>query len=567
MKIIRDTIHGDIEFQDHELRVIHTAEFQRLHGCRQLGLTYLVYPGAKHSRFEHVLGVMHVATRIANRLEGQKEFFQDSDAKRLKDILRLAALLHDIAHLPFGHTLEDEMPLITEHDAPSEATEPPRWRSMVSNVLEKSGNAEFTDSVIQVLGLIAASKDDKKLYDLVRDDNIEPQFLVLADIIGNTICADLLDYIRRDHLLTGIHAVYDDRIFQYFGVAPYDCGDKSYPRLIIRLVRNGRVRYDCLADLLDILKLRYNLSDKVLFHPKKCAADAMLIRAMADLHPDQAELESFLTKFSDDGLLDKHREHPLIEQLRSRKLFKPVFVCRREHIWSYNVTHDKDRLIQRLHADEAFRRGIEKKIETELGLPTEQTSVLIYCPQLSMTRKPVRVLVQWNDGTIRRLNGIPRADETFTHDQVDVLERMYDGLWKLYLFVRSDLRTRGHQIKEKFVEILKADAGFDATCDPAFANYLEKRLDYKMGRRLDDELERTEEYRKLTDEIRVKALSTCHERLPLGEFDEDYEDIEATTVASRVDESALSTQVRELIRSVLIELKSGRGNEPGLFKK
>src|SRR5437899_12144518 len=71
-KVIRDPVHGDISFSPAEMSVIHSPAFQRLHGCRQLGLTHLVYPGAKHSRFEHVLGVMHVATKILAGLKDGK---------------------------------------------------------------------------------------------------------------------------------------------------------------------------------------------------------------------------------------------------------------------------------------------------------------------------------------------------------------------------------------------------------------------------------------------------------------------------------------------------------------
>src|SRR5260370_10539247 len=87
MKIIRDNIHGDIEFRPEEMRLLHTAEFERLHGCRQLGLSHLVYPGAKHSRFEHVLGLMHVANEIAMRMREQGDFFPAS--KNAGECLRI----------------------------------------------------------------------------------------------------------------------------------------------------------------------------------------------------------------------------------------------------------------------------------------------------------------------------------------------------------------------------------------------------------------------------------------------------------------------------------------------
>jgi uncharacterized protein len=388
VKVFRDSIHGDIELAEHEMRVVHTPGFQRLHGCRQLGLTYLVYPAAKHSRFEHSLGVMHLATKIAQDLRylhnKKRVFGEGKRGNYLKDVLRLSALLHDIAHVPFGHTLEDEMPRIPEHDASSELDgSKSRMDSEVTAVLTESGNAKYIKPVLQTLRAINESKDDAKLYGSVNAGKIEAEFVVLADIIGNTICADLLDYIKRDHLMTGIRATYDDRIFRYFAVGKHPFNGQFYCRLIIRLVKNGRIRGDCLADLLDILKLRYNLSDKALYHPKKCAADAMLIHAAADLRLD----DRVLMELSDDGLLDRYRNDPLIKMLRRRKLFKPVFVCRLEHIHSYDeeTAEDKRTKIGMLRKDHTLRNKLEQKIVRDLGLPNDKPSVLIFCPDPRMS--------------------------------------------------------------------------------------------------------------------------------------------------------------------------------------
>jgi HD superfamily phosphohydrolase len=228
-------------------------------------------------------------------------FFTGAD-KELIRVLRFSALLHDMGHVPFGHTLEDEMPIITKHDRSTgnDGTKPSRMDRAVSEVLQESDNARYIEPVRQVLRAIAESKDDDRVYQSVREGRIKPEYLVLGDIIGNTICADLLDYIKRDHSMTGIRATYDSRIFRYFGVDEYN----GYRRVVIQLVKHGRMRNDALADLLDILKLRYNLSDKVLFHPKKCAADAMLIRASRQ---DDAALRAKLTEIIDTVLADPNR--------------------------------------------------------------------------------------------------------------------------------------------------------------------------------------------------------------------------------------------------------------------
>src|SRR5262245_61985034 len=97
---VRDPVHGMIQLTDHEWAAVDTACFQRLRGIRELARTDLVYPGATHTRFEHSIGVCHVATRIA----GAPNVRLGEDQTR---IVGLAALLHDLGHGPFSHVSED----------------------------------------------------------------------------------------------------------------------------------------------------------------------------------------------------------------------------------------------------------------------------------------------------------------------------------------------------------------------------------------------------------------------------------------------------------------------------
>ena len=95
---IRDPVYGFIQRFELEEKIIDSSVFQRLRGIKQLALANLVYPGALHTRFEHSLGVMHVAGKLSERL------IDDDETKRL---IRLAALLHDIGHGPFSHVSEN----------------------------------------------------------------------------------------------------------------------------------------------------------------------------------------------------------------------------------------------------------------------------------------------------------------------------------------------------------------------------------------------------------------------------------------------------------------------------
>src|SRR5256885_1837575 len=97
LKTITDTVHGTIRLDPLTLDLLETLELQRLNSIRQLGLTYLVFPGANHSRVEHCLGVGHVAGEMARALG-----LPDEERK----LVQAAGLLHDVGHGPFSHTLE-----------------------------------------------------------------------------------------------------------------------------------------------------------------------------------------------------------------------------------------------------------------------------------------------------------------------------------------------------------------------------------------------------------------------------------------------------------------------------
>src|SRR5438034_11747663 len=107
----RDPIHGFIRVDSKERLVVDSRQVQRLRHIHQLALTYLLYPGATHKRFEHSLGVMHLASRIFDVVTDPENIFDESvrrimpdeESKRYwKSVLRAAALCHDLGHLPFS---------------------------------------------------------------------------------------------------------------------------------------------------------------------------------------------------------------------------------------------------------------------------------------------------------------------------------------------------------------------------------------------------------------------------------------------------------------------------------
>ena len=117
---IRDPIHGFIKVLQDERKILDSKPIQRLRDIHQLGLTYLLYPSATHKRFEHSLGVMELATRVYDVITSpenilptlKKELAELEDPDKLRywrRVIRMAALCHDIGHLPFSHAVEKEV--------------------------------------------------------------------------------------------------------------------------------------------------------------------------------------------------------------------------------------------------------------------------------------------------------------------------------------------------------------------------------------------------------------------------------------------------------------------------
>lgn len=191
---IYDSVHGFIRFNEIESQLIDSFPFQRLHYIHQLGIAYLVYPGGTHSRFEHSLGVMELASRIFDKIT--EEFPLPEKGEYWRQIVRLAALCHDLGHLPFSHVAEKAL-------------------------LKKGGHEKWTLAVIEssylkplwdLLGtphakedLIKLSVGEKKMEELGLAPQFTPWERVLSEIItGDFFGADRIDYLVRDAQCTGV---------------------------------------------------------------------------------------------------------------------------------------------------------------------------------------------------------------------------------------------------------------------------------------------------------------------------------------------------------------------------
>src|SRR5262245_17022272 len=140
--VVRDPVHGDVYLSDEELRLLDTPQMQRLRGVRQLGTAYLVYPGAQHTRFEHSLGTMHLTSRQIAAVNQNRSLRPEGllgiapDEERM---LRAAALVHDVTHIPSGHNIEDVRGILDRHDSAERYQQALSPATDVGAALEKMG--------------------------------------------------------------------------------------------------------------------------------------------------------------------------------------------------------------------------------------------------------------------------------------------------------------------------------------------------------------------------------------------------------------------------------------------
>jgi uncharacterized protein len=199
---LRDPIHGFIKFDNLEKQLIDSGPYQRLREITQLAMSYEVYPGATHKRFEHCIGVMEVASRIFDALfQGRR--ISDSVADRISEelknlaywrsVVRIAALLHDVGHLPFSHAAEKELfPATWNHERMSEEI---IRNSELKGILSGPSPAVKVDDVVDI------AVDPKKR----KGTDLSPWKTILNEILtGNTFGADRIDYLLRDSWHIGV---------------------------------------------------------------------------------------------------------------------------------------------------------------------------------------------------------------------------------------------------------------------------------------------------------------------------------------------------------------------------
>ncbi len=325
---IMDPVHGFVRVKEPELAVIDTPTFQRLRLIRQLASAYLAYPGANHSRFEHSIGVMHVAGLSCSVLEEKGYMTQDETS-----MVRLGALMHDVGHGPFSHVLDE---LIHEKGGRSheDTTQNIVRRSEIADKLSSYGFSPKRMSELSV-----GKHTGKKKF--------------LNDIIAGSLSADLMDYLLRDSYYTGagFGKVTIERIIDSFEV---------YSNRLA-LQRDALYTFESLA------VARYEMFKAVYFHKTVRAAESMILRSfqLADEYiniSDTSNLQKYLSR-TDESVLHEilslkekgpaEKSKDLVKRYLARNLVKCVYeklIHRRERVTEkiLSARTMRDRLRQEL---------------------------------------------------------------------------------------------------------------------------------------------------------------------------------------------------------------------------
>ena len=554
--VIRDPVHGDVHITALERAIIDTDVLQRLKRIRQLAMVDFVYPGATHTRFLHSLGVLYVCNNMLlacnNTARNCERLAANGEARAVRIphyprlLARLVALLHDAAHVPFGHVFEREAHVFRK--GTDEWHDPWRWekvfglnselRGVVRRFLRKyltdsTGSGSFPngctaeqagDALLDEVGsVLRAKKDDEKddEKDEEKDDGKDKQtaaqrdvlylrYPFVYDIVSNTLCADLVDYLKRDMFFCGLPGDIGSRCLQYLGVVPVrstrtgnsngpwtvmkDAEEYAFPRRevgedtsLCRLALlpyryNERGGAACkpyvVVEAVDLVRRRKMLGEAAYFHKTKLCATSMLAAAAAvpdaGVHRGEdvwamsdddvlGKLAATDRDLSSDDLIDAGkrgaiRVGTLARKLRARHLFKPIF--RLEYhadtgdpvgrtLWQevYPYFRKPENRAELIDLLERIIHAAHHS-DTEFDPRRAFGSVSISCPDKRMQLKGLGmyVLEDPSDEELQTLEAA--AKKEWLKNEIRAIQTGHHDLWRLEVYVYCFIASETFRVIE-----------------------------------------------------------------------------------------------------------------------
>lgn len=278
---IKDPVQGSIILSAAEEAILDTHEFQRLRQIKQLGFAEYSFPGATHTRFLHSLGVMYLAGKAFDSIFQKYKFSTDSVRERLRNTLRLAALLHDVGHGPLSHTTEEVMPTVGALKIKAYGQ---RERGYAVAPERRATHEDYTIKIVtdselsiclgkvskEITGQHVACLIDRGLK--VSDDFFIDQGLdfrpILSQLVSSEMDVDRMDYLERDAYYCGTNYGRVEREWLIRNLTFHEQKGKMY----MALNRRALYTFD------DFLISRHHMYLMVYFHHKSIIFEEMLQR-------------------------------------------------------------------------------------------------------------------------------------------------------------------------------------------------------------------------------------------------------------------------------------------------
>ncbi|MEA3457177.1 MAG: HD domain-containing protein, partial [Candidatus Thermoplasmatota archaeon] len=336
-KTIRDSIHGNIKIGGVFLDLLGAPEIQRLHNVKQLGLAQLVFPGAHHTRLEHSLGAYNMALKASEMLN-----LDESES----ELVTCAALLHDVGHGPFSHTLE----AILRNSLDVDHVDLTERLLFGEYEIFDSKEKEFISSPSVHEILSKNNINQRYVADIIKGKMLEYPYL--SQLLDSAIDVDQLDYLIRDAYYTGVaYGMIDiERFIQTLVI--------NDDRLAIARKGVGVVE--------NILMARTLMYSSVYFHKTVRIAELMLSKSI-EMIPNAKPFDFF--KMTDAELVnDLKNEGPfqneIVTYLKYRVLFKQAYLLTHS-----NLDEQKNEIVKSLE-DVESRKEKEREIEDALNIPS-----------------------------------------------------------------------------------------------------------------------------------------------------------------------------------------------------
>jgi len=378
VKFIRDSLNGNLQLNEFEVKLIDTPQIQRLRRIKQLGFTYLVYPGANHTRFEHSIGTMYFASRLAYSLNLSADE---------REMLRVSSILHDAGHGPFSHVSE--------------------------SVLEKS-HEELTSKLImqsELSEILSEKFDPNDIIKLISGEG------KLGPIISGDLDVDRMDYLLRDSYYTGVA----------YGVIDVE-----------RLIHNMKLEDHLILKAKGVqaaesmLLARYFMYPSVYQHHTTRIINAMFRRCLKKLFTEGLILPEIIYKYDDADIISTARSQDgligdMINRLDNRKLFKSVYSLKLDKL-------QNPKAVFKIKPEKI--KAFELEISEELDIPHEY--VILDIPDYpSFDEMKTLVSSNHNLENLSKISTLVRTlqDARFNHADLCVyLPDEYSGIAKNFEF-------------------------------------------------------------------------------------------------------------------------------------